>query len=123
MLVGDTPPVAEPLLSSAGVLGQDSLMAVVYGNVSRWFFGDTECPQGPRNSDCQNYGKFTTGAVAALGVPGSRPPSLRYFTSTDAADPGGMAADGRPDAAEIASWNPEAFAHPRAMLAGPAQGC
>ena len=39
VLVGDTPPIAEPLLSSASVLGQDSLMAVVYKNRSRWFFG------------------------------------------------------------------------------------
>lgn len=33
-MVGDTPPIAEPLLSSAGVLGQDSLMAVMYKNSS-----------------------------------------------------------------------------------------
>jgi hypothetical protein len=119
VLVGDTPPVEEPLLSSAGVLGQDSLMAVAYKNQTRLFFGDTECPQGPRNSDCQNYGKFTTGATAALGVPGSQAPSLKYYTSTEATDPGGMAATGRPNATEIAEWNPESFPHPRAMLAGP----
>ena len=119
VLVGDTPPVAEPLLSSAGVLGQDSLMAAVYKNRSFWFFGDTECPQGPRNSDCQNYGKFTTGATAALGAPGTQPPSLQYYASTNASDPGGMAADGRPNPTEIAEWNPDSFPHPRAMLAAP----
>ena len=49
LLVGASAPVAEPILSSAGVVGQDSLMAVVYKGKSDWLFGDTECPQGPRN--------------------------------------------------------------------------
>jgi hypothetical protein len=119
LLTGLSAPIAEPLLSSAGVLGQDSLMGVVYRGKSYWFFGDTECPQGPRNSDCQFYGKFTTGATAPATGLGLAPPSLRYFTSNNSRDPGGMAKSGRPDAASIALWNPHGFAHPKAMLAGP----
>jgi hypothetical protein len=118
LLVGGTAPIKEPLLSSAGVLGQDSLMAVVYSNKSFWFFGDTECPAGPRNTDCQNYGKFTTGATAvASGQSG--PPSLQYFTSNDARAPGGMGKNGRPNESDIAMWNPTSFTHPKAMLPGP----
>ena len=70
ILVGGAAPVKEPLLSSAGVLGQDSLVAVAFGNRSFWLFGDTECPAGPRSTDCQHYGMFTTGATAPLMGPG-----------------------------------------------------
>eukprot|EP00937_MAST-01D_sp_MAST-1D-sp2_P001444 g1444.t1 len=146
LLVGGAAPVAEPLLSTANVLGQDSLMAVPYRNRTLWFFGDTECAAGPRDTDCQHYGRFTTGATAALPrntAPNSNfnpnstpspstanalfpdayalaaPPSLAYFADTNASAPGGMAADGLPDAAQIALWNPGHFPHPKAMLAGP----
>ena len=108
----------------------------------------------PRDTDCQHYGRFTTGATSC--VPGERnsderprrqprggsnnnrsgddggdggdggnssvctiPPSLEYFSSTDAAAPGGMAVDGRPSSASIRQWNPSGFPHPKAMLAGP----
>lgn len=119
ILVGGTAPVAEPLLSRAGVLGQDSLMGLVYKNRSFWFFGDTECPAGPRNSDCQHYGMFTTGATADAAQPGLQPPSLAYFTSNNSRDPGGMGRKGRPDKAMIEVWNPHSFSHPKPMLAGP----
>jgi hypothetical protein len=119
MLVGASPPIAEPLLSSAGVLGQDSLVATTYKGKVFWFFGDTECPAGPRDTDCQHYGRFTTGATSP--VDGANPPSLRYFVSTDASAPGGMASDGLPDPALLKRWNPRGFAHPRAMLAGPGE--
>ena len=119
LLTGQAAPIREPLLSSAGVLGQDSLMGVVYKNLSYWFFGDTECPQGPRNSDCQHYGMFTTGATAELGTSGSVHPQLSYFTSTDSHDPGGMGKGGLPDAQLLQLWNPHSFRHSKPMLAGP----
>ena len=119
LLTGGRAPVAEPLLSSASVLGQDSLMGLVFKGVSFWFFGDTECPAGPRNSDCQNYGKYTTGATAAVGADGDVPPSLSYFVSNNSRDPGGMGKGGLPNAALLAVWNPDSFAHPKPMLAGP----
>jgi len=119
LLVGAKAPVAEPLLSSAGVMGQDSLMGAVYKGKSYWLFGDTECPQGPRNSDCQRYGMFTAGATAEISLESRQPPSLVYFTSTDASAPGGMGGKGLPDAASIARWNPYNFSHPKAMLPGP----
>lgn len=127
VLVGGTPPVAEPLLSSAGVLGQDSLMAAPFNGKIFWFFGDTECPAGPRDTDCQHYGRFTTGATSAIspsgggagGGNGTAPPSLSYFTSTNASAPGGMNPSGTPSAASILKWNPRGFGHPKAMLAGP----
>lgn len=103
-------------------MGQDSLLAVVYKGKAYWFFGDTECPAGPRNTDCQHYGKFTVGATSC--VPGvdagcTIPPTLHYFTSEDSRAPGGMADDGRPDEALLQSWNPDGFVHPKAMIAGP----
>jgi hypothetical protein len=122
ILVGAEAPIVQPLLSSAGVLGQDSLMAAPYKGQVFWFFGDTECPAGPRDTDCQHYARFTTGATSPLSeARGARPPSLVYFASEAKHDPGGMAADGRPSAALLARWNPRGFAHPRAMLAGPGE--
>ena len=124
LLVGGVAPIAEPLLSSASVLGQDSLMAAPFNGKVYWFFGDTECPAGPRDTDCQHYGRFTTGATSAYtpshaAANGTNPPSLAYFTSTDPDAPGGMVPDGMPHQQSIAEWNPSSFAHPRAMLAGP----
>jgi len=127
VLAGGAPPVAEPLLGSAAVLGQDSVMAAPYKGEVFWFFGDTECPAGPRSTDCQHYGRFTTGATSPLPgatspAGGATPPSLAYFASTNASDPGGMAPGGLPDAALLAQWNPTLDApHGRAMLAGPGQ--
>ena len=121
LLVGGTAPIIEPLLSSAGVLGQDSLMAAPYKGRVFWFFGDTECPAGPRDTDCQHYGRFTTGATSPLAAKpnGTDPPSLSYFSSSNASDPGGMAPNGQPNATLLKVWNPGAFGHPRPMLAGP----
>ena len=129
LMTGGTAPVAEPLLSAAGVLGQDSLVAAAYRGRIYWFFGDTECPAGPRDTDCQHYGRFTNGATSPAGrltaasihgvyqsmpinpplppqAGGPTPPSLEYFVSADPAAPGGMAADGLPSKALIAAWNP-----------------
>ena len=121
VLTGGVPPIKEPLLSKAGVVGQDSLMALPFKDKVFWFFGDTECPQGPRSTDCQHYGRFTTGATSPFPPTDAKSvaPSLEYFSSNNASDPGGMSSDGLPDPALLAQWNPDGFPHPRAMLAGP----
>eukprot|EP01045_Picozoa_sp_COSAG04_P005323 COSAG04_NODE_246_length_18912_cov_7.669537_1_plen_336_part_00 len=121
LLVGAPAPIADPLIGAANVLGQDSLLAAVYKGKAYYFFGDTECPAGPRDTDCQHYGRYTTGAWSC--VPGAAgctvPPSLHYFASNSTRDDGGMAPDGRPDAASLRRWNPHGFAHPKPMLPGP----
>lgn len=123
VVTGGKPPIKEPLLSKAGVVGQDSLMAIPFKDKVFWLFGDTECPQGPRSTDCQHYGRFTTGATSPFPPPDTTTlaPSLEYFSSSNASDPGGMASDGLPDPFLLAQWNPDGFSHPRAMLAGPGQ--
>eukprot|EP01052_Picozoa_sp_SAG31_P029158 SAG31_NODE_2876_length_4970_cov_2.820776_5_plen_329_part_00 len=99
VLVGAEVPIDTPLIGNANVLGQDSLLAAVYKNRAYYFFGDSECPAGPRDTDCQHYGRFTTGAWSC--VPGdsscAAPPTLHYFASNSTLDPGGMAPDGQPD--------------------------
>jgi hypothetical protein len=42
LLTGGIAPVAEPLLPTGGVIGQDSLMAVPFKERVLWLFGDTE---------------------------------------------------------------------------------
>jgi hypothetical protein len=95
-------------------------MAIPFKDSVFWCFGDTECPAGPRDTDCQHYGRFTNCAISARSATnGSVAPSLEYFVSSDARAPGGLAPDGRPDAALLKIWNAGRFPHPKAMLAGP----
>lgn len=122
VLVGAGAPIPDPLIGAANVLGQDSLQAAVYKGKAYYFFGDTECPAGPRDTDCQHYGRYTTGATSC--VPNvdagcSIPPPLHYFASNSTRDDGGMAPNGRPNVASLRQWNPHGFAHPKPMLPGP----
>ena len=123
LLVGASAPIADPLIGAANVLGQDSLLAAVYKGKAYYFFGDTECPAGPRDTDCQHYGRYTTGAWSCVpngaDASCSVPPSLHYFRSNSTRDPGGMAPDGKPDPASLRRWNAHGFAHPKPMLPGP----
>lgn len=80
VLLGDRPPIAEPLLN-AQVAGQDSVMAVPYRGRIYWFWGDTLRPKYP-------LGHFrTAGATSDLPAQGGLAPStgvdLSYFTAPD----------------------------------------
>ncbi len=46
MLLGDKPPLAQPLLN-AGVLGSDSVVNAVFNGRIHWFWGDTNLPPHP----------------------------------------------------------------------------
>ena len=120
LLTGGAAPVKEPQISKSSSIGQDSLMAIPFKKQVFWCFGDTECPAGPRDTDCQHYGRFTNCAVTVRSVGnGSVPPSLDYFVSKNSRAPGGLGSDGRPNDALLKLWNPGSFVHPKAMLAGP----
>src|SRR5262249_48214646 len=76
VLLGKKPPIDHPL-TNAGVVGQDSVLAVVYRGKIRWFFGDTSRAGYP-------LGNFsTTGATSDLPSKGGLPPeagvNLDYF--------------------------------------------
>lgn len=80
LLVGDRPPLAEPLLNGE-VAGQDSVMAVPYRGEIYWFWGDTLRPKYP-------LGHFrTAGATSKLpgqgGLSAQVGVDLRYFTAAD----------------------------------------
>jgi len=73
-------PIRQPLLD-ARVTGQDSTMAVVYGGVVHWFWGDTARPSYP-------LGHFgTSGAISELpgrgGLDASVGVDLTYYTDAD----------------------------------------
>lgn len=76
VLLGETPPVAQPLLNGR-VLGQDSVNTVVYRGKLWWFWGDTNWPAYP-------LGEFhTPGATSKLPADGLDPNvgiNLTYFT-------------------------------------------
>ncbi|MCX7819669.1 MAG: hypothetical protein N2652_10780 [Kiritimatiellae bacterium] len=79
-LLGHTVPVSEPPVRG-GVVGQDSVQAVVHRGQIHWFWGDTSRASHP-------LGNFhTTGAVSALPAPGSPPQDLgamlRYWESEE----------------------------------------
>ncbi len=70
ILLGEKPPLAEPLLAG-GVVGQDSAQAAIYRGRWLWFWGDTSQAAYP-------LGNFrTSGAVATRAKPGF---DYRYFT-------------------------------------------
>jgi len=76
VLLGDTPPVAEPLLAG-GVLGQDSALVIPYRGRLRWIFGDTSRASYP-------LGNFAaSGATSLLPADGGLAPDvgvdLTYF--------------------------------------------
>lgn len=80
VLLGGKPPISHPLLN-AGVVGQDSAQAVVFGGRVLWFWGDTNLAGYP-------LGVFqSTGATSALPDKGGLPPDvgidLRYFVGPD----------------------------------------
>ena len=96
VLLGRKPPIPEPLLN-AGVVGQDSAQAAVYGGVIRWFWGDTTPAKYP-------LGNFrTTGATSDLpghgGLPASTGIALRYEE-----DGNGFARPMFPDVREGVVW-------------------
>ncbi|MBN1477327.1 hypothetical protein JXA47_11285 [Candidatus Sumerlaeota bacterium] len=69
VLLGDTPPIAEPLLNGQ-VMGQDSAQAVVYEGKIHWFWGDTSRPSYP-------LGIFeVSGATSELPSGGGLDPGL-----------------------------------------------
>jgi len=81
VLLGQTPPIAEPLLN-AQVLGQDSNIAEIYRGRIYWFWGDTSRASYP-------LGQFaTSGATSGLpgdgdGLPPSVGVNLHYFTDRE----------------------------------------
>ena len=82
VLLGDRPPLREPVLSGK-VLGQDSVQRALYRGRIYWFWGDTNRPAYP-------LGNFTmSGATSELPPPKGRglDPSvgidLRYFTDAE----------------------------------------
>jgi len=80
ILLGEKPPLAEPL-GNAGVVGQDSVQAVVYHGRIFWLWGDTMRLSYP-------LGNFRTAcAWSDLPEKGGLPPSqgvnFHYFTDAD----------------------------------------
>lgn len=80
LMLGHPAPLAEPLLNG-GVLGQDSVQAVVHGGVIRWFWGDTNRAGYP-------LGLFrTSGAISRLpssgGLPAADGIDLEYIAGED----------------------------------------
>jgi len=80
VLLGEKPPLAEPL-SNGGVVGQDSVQAVVYRGRIFWLWGDTmrlSYPLGNFRAAC---------AWSELPAKGGLPPAqgvnFRYFTGPD----------------------------------------
>ena len=77
VLAGMAAPIRAPLLN-AGVLGQDSVLAAVYGGKIHWFWGDTNLAGYPLG----NY--HTPGATSLLPGRGGLDPGvgvdLSYFT-------------------------------------------
>jgi hypothetical protein len=80
VLLGETAPIAEPVLDG-DVVGQDSSVPAVYHGKIHWFWGDTDRSEYP-------LGHFqTAGAVSDLPGHGGLPPAvginLHYFTGKD----------------------------------------
>jgi hypothetical protein len=80
VLLGRTPPIAEPLLN-AEVVGQDSVQVAAYRGKLYWFWGDTSRQRYP-------LGHFgTAGATSDLPSGGGLPPDVgtnfTYFTDKD----------------------------------------
>lgn len=80
VLLGEKPPIAQPLLN-AGVLGQDSAQATVFGGRIYWFWGDTNLARHP-------LGVFqSTGATSDLPGKGGLSPDagidLTYFVDRE----------------------------------------
>jgi hypothetical protein len=80
LLLGDSVPIAEPVLN-AQVMGQDSVQAAVYRGNIHWFWGDTARPSYP-------LGQFrVSGAASKLPADGGLDPSagvdLQYFVGAD----------------------------------------
>ncbi len=79
VLAGKVAPIRAPLLN-AGVLGQDSVLAAVYGGKIHWFWGDTNLANYP-------LGNFhSPGATSLLPKRGGLDPAVgvdySYFTDT-----------------------------------------
>jgi hypothetical protein len=80
ILVGDKPPIDQPLLNGL-VFGSDSVVNAVYRGKIYWFWGDTNKPSYP-------LGNFhVPGAVSALPTDGGLDPdvgvNLKYFIGKD----------------------------------------
>ncbi|MBU6398924.1 MAG: hypothetical protein KGS61_01270 [Verrucomicrobia bacterium] len=80
ILLGERPPIRDPLLN-AQVVGQDTVMAVLYRGEIFWFWGDTSRPRYP-------LGHFhTAGATSELPGHGGLDPALgvnlSYFVDRD----------------------------------------
>lgn len=80
VLLGDEPPIAEPVLN-AGVLGSDSVVNAVYRGRIYWFWGDTKRARHP-------LGNFhVPGATSRLPEDGGLDPDagvdLEYFVAPD----------------------------------------
>ena len=81
--VGAQSPIDDPLISSVGVTGQDTLKFASYKGRRYWMFGDTDCTALPTN--CGKYlpgweataGVFSVGASSSIDE--TNPPSLEYF--------------------------------------------
>ncbi|MFN0134884.1 MAG: hypothetical protein ACKVS9_02075 [Phycisphaerae bacterium] len=80
ILLGDTPPIAQPLLN-AKVFGQDSVLNAIYRGRLFWMWGDTGRPAYPLGTF------FSPGATSLLPADGGLNPDigidLQYFTGTD----------------------------------------
>lgn len=96
VLLGDRPPVAQPLLNG-GVLGQDSVQTAVYRGMIYWFYGDTSRASYP-------LGNFSmSGATSELppsaGGRGLDPAvgiNLTYFVGPDGFSRGMCPIEGQP---------------------------
>jgi hypothetical protein len=80
VLTGQSVPLKEPLLSGK-VMGQDTVMAAIYGGKLVWFYGDTNRPSYP-------LGQFAiSGATSPLPARGGLDPSrgidLTYWVGQD----------------------------------------
>ncbi|MBL8757806.1 MAG: hypothetical protein JNK35_05175 [Phycisphaerae bacterium] len=82
VMLGDTPPTREPLLSG-GVLGQDSVQTCLYGGKVYWFWGDTNRASYPLGNFAMSGATSELPPPAGRGLGPSRGVDLTYFVGAD----------------------------------------
>lgn len=82
VILGDTPPVARPLLAGK-VLGQDSVQTAIYRGKVRWFYGDTSRASYPLGNFAMSGAVSDLPPLAGKGLDPAVGLNLTYFTDAD----------------------------------------
>ncbi|MCG3128369.1 MAG: hypothetical protein CHACPFDD_03257 [Phycisphaerae bacterium] len=82
VLLGDTPPTAEPLLNG-GVLGQDSVQRALYRGKIYWFWGDTARASYPLGNFAMSGATSELPSPRGNGLDPAKGVDYRYFTGSD----------------------------------------